>query len=312
MPKRILIIGRSHHPDGKETADEIYQSLSKIESFQEYDLRLSHYHDLLFDISTGSTTVIDTKNGLDLASVDCALMTNWFSHASVRKDIALTLGCFFHANKIPFFNTEALYIRSSSKLSQMIIAAQHGIRIPRTLFALSFDELANYAEAKFSYPIIFKDAQGSRGNDNHLITTHEEAIALMPSHSETHPYIAQEYIDSGKEDYRIFVVGGKPQLGIKRIGSDYSHLTNTSAGASTELVKPESIGKEAMGFVNTMSELLHREVTGVDIMFDKDNNKPYFLEANPIPQIATGSNIEKKINALADALAEAANSKEIG
>jgi hypothetical protein len=40
-------------------------------------------------------------------------------------------------------------------------------------------------------------------------------------------------------------------------------------------------------------------------MIDRVTGKSYFLEANPIPQIATGSNVPLKLQALADALREA-------
>jgi glutathione synthase/RimK-type ligase-like ATP-grasp enzyme len=118
--------------------------------------------------------------------------------------------------------------------------------------------------------------------------------------------MAQDLIDSDGSDYRFLVTGGRTRLVIKRIGSGDSHLNNTSQGATTEVVPLENIDESVLLVVHKMSSALHREVTGIDIMFDKTTSKPYFLEANPIPQIATGSNVELKLDALAEALREAA------
>ncbi len=81
MLKKILIIGRSRHPDGKETADEIYRGLLSSGQLKDYELLVSHYRDLLFDISTDTIKITDVKTGLELATVNSVLITNWFSHA---------------------------------------------------------------------------------------------------------------------------------------------------------------------------------------------------------------------------------------
>lgn len=304
---KIFVLGRPKHPDGKETADEIYQGLLGTGKLNKEDLKLVHYSDLLFDITTGKTSVIDSKSGEDLAKAGVALMTNWFSHASIRKDIAYSLALFFDKTGIPFFNTEALHSRSSSKLSQMVLAAQNGINVPRTIFSLDFDKLISAAESELGYPYILKDAQASRGQSNYLIKTRQAAEALKSQHTEKNPFMAQKFIDSDKTDYRFFVAGGRTRLIIKRLAQGDTHVTNTSAGAAAQLLEAGALGAETEAIVAKCAKLLHREVTGVDIIIDKSTKLPYFLEANPIPQIATGSSTQQKLAALAEALIGAAN-----
>jgi D-alanine-D-alanine ligase-like ATP-grasp enzyme len=89
---------------------------------------------------------------------------------------------------------------------------------------------------------------------------------------------------------------------IKRTGSDDSHLNNTSTGATTQIIDESNIDAKVLKEVSLMSNLLHRELTGIDIMFDQKTGQHYFLEANPIPQIATGSNVGLKLEALANSL----------
>lgn len=305
MHRSILILGRKFHPDGKETADDIFSGLNGTGKFEEGQLCLAHYSDLLFDISNEKISITDTKNQIDLADFGAVLMTNWFSHASIRKDVAYSAGLYLSEKGVRFFNAESANSRSSSKLSQMVLAAQNSVSIPRTVFSLSFDTLASHAASSLGFPCIFKDAQASRGQSNHLIRSVEELEPLRKEHTEKHPFMAQSFIDSGKVDYRFFVAGGKTKLVIKRSSQGDSHLTNTSAGGNSELLSPDALGQDGLRIAQQTSAILKREVTGVDIMVDKNTQKLYFLEANPIPQIATGSNPDKKLDALAEALIEA-------
>lgn len=313
MSKKILILGRDHHPDGKETADDIYQGLLSTGKFKGNEIHLIHYNELLFDISRNQILITDTKTGYNLADASAALMTNWFSHASVRKDIAYSLALFWQHHKIPFFNTEAFHNRSTSKLSQMVLAALSSIYIPRTIFSLDFDQLVTYSQKELTTPYILKDAKASRGKSNYLIQNQQGTTKLKTQHTESHPFMAQQFISSNQIDYRIFVTGSKAQLVIKRTAKSGSHITNTSSGASAELLSVESLSPEVLDIVRLCSDLLHREITGIDIIIDNETNLPYFLEANPIPQIATGTYVEQKLASLAETLTNAVESdrKEI-
>jgi glutathione synthase/RimK-type ligase-like ATP-grasp enzyme len=305
--KKVLIIGRNFHPDGKETAAFIAEAIRPYLAKHEVETELALLKDLVFDISSDGVTIVHAPSGRDLKEYDAVLMTNWFSHSSIRKDMALTLALYFETHNTPFFNTESLHSRSTSKLSQMMLAAKNGVRIPRTVFSLSLKHLKQRLQSEnFAAPFIFKDAQASRGHGNYLLNSIDEIDQHTAEHTEASPFIAQTLIMADGSDYRFFVVGGHAQLVIKRMGSNGSHLNNTSAGATTQTVSVDEFSEETLSAVHTMSQVLHREVTGLDIMFDKNTGEPYFLEANPIPQIATGSNVELKLEALANALAEAA------
>lgn len=299
----IAIVGRNFHPDGKETAQLIAQSLEGPLKEKGYAVQFVKLTDILFDISNDGIEVIDSKTNTPFTSFSAVLMTNWFSHASVRKDIAYSLALYLQANKVPFVNTEMLYSRSTSKLSQLMLAALHEVPISRTVFCLNLQVLQEYLSSTgFTSPFIFKNAHASRGNGNYLLTAIEDIATHSREHSETSPFIAQSFVSSDKSDYRLFVVNGKIQLVIRRIGQSGSHLNNTSAGATTELIDPSDMSADVVRIVETMSKQLHREVTGIDVIFDAQSGRPYFLEANPIPQIATGSNVTAKLNALSEGL----------
>lgn len=305
MKPKILILGRTAHPDGKETATDIFAGLQPYFANTEYELQIAYYNDLVFDIAPGAIRIVDTRNQQELADYDAVLMTNWFSHASIRKDIALSIGLFLESKGIPCFNTESRQSRSTSKLSQMMLAALHDITIPRTVFSLSYKTLTAALESGDhgigGGPFVLKDAQASRGSGNYLLAGAHELAAHAAEHTEQHAFMAQAFVASDHTDYRLFMAGGKVRCVIRRIGSADSHLHNTSQGADSELLQSTDIAPEAIIMAETMSSLLHREVTGLDIIFDTAG-RPYFLEANPIPQIATGAHVPAKLQALADAL----------
>jgi glutathione synthase/RimK-type ligase-like ATP-grasp enzyme len=306
MKNEVLIIGRNFHPDGKETAALIADALAPYLEKQGANVQLALLKDLLFDISNEEIRIIHVPTGRDLKEFGVVLMTNWFSHASIRKDMALTLALYFDQHGITCFNTESLHTRSTSKLSQMMIAAQAKTPIARTVFSLNLSHMETYLrDQNWEGAFILKDAQASRGKGNYLLKGIDEVAGHAAEHTEDHPFIAQTLIKSDGSDYRFFVTGGKVRVVIRRKGSEGSHLNNTSAGATTEIVPVETFSDETIQVVETMSAKLRREVTGIDIMFDTDDQRPYFLEANPIPQIATGSNVELKLQALSDALTEA-------
>jgi glutathione synthase/RimK-type ligase-like ATP-grasp enzyme len=300
---QILIIGRNFHPDGKETAALIASELNPYLKKMNLGADLALFKDLIFDISNDGIKVLNASTGRDLSTYDVVLMTNWFSHASIRKDIAHTLALYFNQHGIKLFNSEALYSRSTSKLSQMMLAAINKVPIPRTIFSLSLDNLETYLkDIEFKAPFIFKDAQASRGKSNFVLKSVGEITSHKELHSEKAPFMAQDFIESDGSDLRFFVAGGDTKVIIKRVGQDDSHLHNTSAGAVTEILPIGSMDPKILKDVSRMSDLLHRELTGIDIMFDRKTGQYYFLEANPIPQIATGSNVELKLKALASSL----------
>lgn len=301
---KILIIGRNFHPDGKETAAEIAAALKPFNQKNGFDTEYRHFKDLVFDISNKQIKIIDAPTGKDVKHYKAVLMTNWYSHASIRKDLAYSLALYFQANNVPFVNTEALNSRSTSKLSQMMLAALNNVPVPRTVFSLSLKNAVYYVKTEnIQCPVILKDAQASRGKSNFLIDNLKDVEKYTGLHSEKSPLIFQEYIDAEGSDYRIFMMNRQAQLIIKRTATGNSHLNNTSKGSNTELIDRSEFAPAAIMYSEKMSEILHRELTGVDIIFDKNTNQPFFLEANPIPQIATGSNTEAKLRTVADGLA---------
>lgn len=309
MKNTVLVIGRDFHPDGKETAAFIADSLKPYVEKRGYSVEFLSLKDILFDISHDNGISVTNKQGVELSEYAVVLMTNWFSHASIRKDIAYSLALYFEHNNVPYYNEEAGKSRSTSKLSQLVVAAYAGVPIARTIFGLDLTAASAKAASVIAAPFILKDAQASRGKGNYLLKSFDEVDAHSGDHTEKTPFIFQEFIESDGSDYRFFVAGNN-RLVIKRSGTGGSHLNNTSAGGNAELVSLDDFSPEVRQDVTKMSQLLGRLVTGLDIMFNKKTGQHFFLEANPIPQIATGSFVAEKLDTLAEALTASAKENQ--
>ncbi|MBB1564346.1 hypothetical protein HG434_003740 [Candidatus Saccharibacteria bacterium] len=305
--KVIAIIGLSTHPNGKETAWQIANSLRPYVDGNQYEVRYISFDDILFDISTWEIEVIDTRTNIALRECAAVMLVNWFS-CMMYGDIVYALALYLNHHKITIMNSEALHNRSTSKLSQMMRAALNDILIPRTLFCANITALQQYMRREdFDEPFILKKASASRGQDNHLLSSVSEITDYREKHTQDNPFLVQQFIASNNSDYRFFMVGGKIRLIIQRIGKGDSHLNNISAGALARIIPIEKVSSGAVRTAKTMSRTLYREMTGLDIICEAKTGTPYFLEANPIPQIATGSNVDQKLTALAEGLMEAAD-----
>lgn len=303
----IAIIGRGVHPRGKETALQLTESLGPFFEQSKYKVLYIDFDNIIFDIQPQHIKVIDTKSGMHLHECAAVMMMNWFGCDANYGDIAHAIALYLDMHKVPVTNSEALYNRSRSKLSQMMLAALHDIPIARTLFCVDLAALRKYMDMQaFGVPFIFKKTSASRGQDNYLLTSIEEIMRYDNEDHRENPFLVQQFIVSDGSDYRLFMVGGDIKLVIRRIGEGDSHLHNTSMGASTEIIPVNSLSRDIIHIAKTMSSVLHRELTGLDVIVDSNSGRPYFLEANLIPQIATGSNVSRKLEVLAEGLCQVA------
>lgn len=309
--KKIAFFGLDYHHNGKETARLLADSVRTLLEDRNLSAHFINLNSIIFDISNQDIRVIDGETKIDIREFSAALMTNWFAGGSLLDDVAHSLALYLKANDIPMTSTEVLNYRSTSKLSQMMRAALSEVRIARTVFCPNINILRSYlTDINMPCPFIFKKARASRGNGNYLLEGVDDIMNYASEHNGSEVFIVQEHIVSDHSDYRMFVVNGRVRQIIHRIGSENSHLHNTSAGADTEVLAITDVSSEMLVIAEKMSLALHRELTGLDIIVDKDTGLSYFLEANPVPQIATGSNVEIKLEALAQGLTELAKASD--
>lgn len=266
----------------------------------------ANYEDLLFNYDGTNLTVTDTVSGTDLAAYDNIFLIGWFKSKALD-DVARAVAHYVAAKGVAFANSEAYYGRSFTKLSQCVLAVLNGVQVTPFLFSMDRQCLLSAVkQANRPWPQIVKAVAASRGQDNYLVPEAGQmaTVLLQDVDPNTH-YIVQEFVPN-QGDYRVLVMGDQVRLVIHRQSQTESHLNNTSQGGKATLVPLAEFPTEVQADCVRLAQLLRREVTGIDMIQHRETGQYYFLEANNMPQLSTGSFVAEKMHCLAEYLDEIA------
>lgn len=296
--KKIVVVGRREDRDGYDTPQSMAFELTKVSSDVQYGY--ANLEELLFAYDGVELRVLDGQNK-NLAIHDAVFLMGWFK-TKMHEDEALAVTMYARAHNMPFLNSEAGGARSCSKLSQSVAAALNGVQTMPFVFAQDNSRLLEGVDnLKLTYPLILKSVRASKGNDNYLVKSRKELESLLAEFPEV-AFIAQAFIPNDG-DYRIIVMGDQVRFVMHRLSSSESHLHNTSKGGVATEIAIDSIAPTIIEQSITIAKVLNREITGVDMIVDKNTGEHYFLEANNMPQLSTGSLVEAKITKLDEFLA---------
>lgn len=295
--KKILILCRHEERGDYDQINTFREAIENVEVKNHYEY--GEYEQIVFNYDGHELHVsLDDK---DLRDYDAVFMIGWFK-TKMLEDVALSVAIYMDYHNIKVFNSEILYTRSRTKLSQYVIAALHDV--PMTSFLFSMDSIAlqkQLVAVSFCYPVIMKSVHACRGNDNYLIKNDASAVSLAStmSRDEGPWFVVQEFVPNDG-DLRIVVMGERVVHIIHRQSQGDSHLNNTSKGGNATLINPDDIPQEVLSSSVALAKLLRREITGVDMIKHKETGKYYFLEINNMPQLATGTMVYEKISAMDD------------
>lgn len=295
--KFLIITSRSEHTvawqERKQYVEKFCQALN--DKLDDVKVIYTTYQDMLFSIIDSEVSIKDTLNNMDLSSVDYVHFRNW--QYDTGETIATAL--YLESCGVPYMNSEAGSSMPTGKLAQMFKLALNKLPVPDTFSASATEMRKMFSERKlperFNFPLIIKANEGSRGNDNYLAKDFEQAIRIVSNDGHIKKYIIQKFVPNDG-DYRFLFIGAdNPPLIFFRKGNDKSHLNNTSKGASGHLVDKDKLPKGYLKLARDATRLFAREVSGVDVLVDKKTRKPYILEVNATPALATGYSTDLKI-----------------
>ncbi|WP_148133224.1 ATP-grasp domain-containing protein [Candidatus Formimonas warabiya] len=191
-------------------------------------------------------------------------------------------------------NSAGLIEKTVDKFYTSALLAEAGLPVPRTVVTERFDE-AMEAVRKLG-TVVVKPVFGSLGKGmiciDDLDIAHRVFRALELGR---YIYYVQEFLPSGNEDFRLFVVGDQVVSAMRRRGLNWK--TNIACGSTAEKYRPEpAIAQLAI----RTAKILHADYVGVDILVS--GGMPYIIEANGIPGWA-GLQSVTEVN-LADVLAK--------
>jgi glutathione synthase/RimK-type ligase-like ATP-grasp enzyme len=149
--------------------------------------------------------------------------------------------------------------------------------------------------------MILKQSDGNKGKNNFLVPTSDELQRLLAEHSDVR-FVAQQYIPNDG-DVRVITHDKTFLLAIGRSSDGSSHLHNVSLGATPTLLDETDIDGKILADCFEAARLMHRELSGMDVMRSSDTGKWYILESNNMPQLMSGAFAEEKAGKLADVFA---------
>lgn len=292
--KVLLLFSNSTVRRGKAFPEDLQKLLQNAANEKGKDLEffVGYARSLSYLISNGRVKIRDHRNRMDLEDYDFV----YFRKAGAAMQQMQACAYYLKDHNVPFWDQELLRANSRNKLSQMIMLQRKELPIVPTLFCRNRTRLVRLVTKKyadvFTFPLILKATGGSRGEANYLVEDHTELIDKIKAEP-NRSFMVQAYIPNDG-DYRFFIAGGKLRGIIGRKPVDGSHLSNTSKGGTAEILPYDTFGPELVTQSVQAAQVFGRDVAGVDVMFDRNTNKPYFLEVNRAPQIEHSSFEDKK------------------
>lgn len=248
--------------------------------------------DLVFYIDNNQSIITDIRTQKPLSGYGFVYFKDWLS----LPEQAASLAYHLQAKGVPFIDRVVIQKGSDyHKLLQAYKLAAAGLPIVPTWFAMPHQLVEATQTSPIQYPMILKDALGQKGQTNFLVKNSVQLKKISKKHPEVQ-FVAQNYIENDS-DYRVQVYGYKAALVIKRTKKSGSHLNNTSAGGSAELIDLENFDTGLLELAENAAQAMNLQVCGVDILVDKISKEPYVLEVNQGSQIVTGAFIENNIPA---------------
>ena len=198
--------------------------------------------------------------------------TNYFTRSVMRQ---------IEKFGIPVINDADSISRVSDKLLTSQLLVKENLPIPKTIL-VNGDVDIELIEKEIGFPCVVKATSGSKGKTVHLCQTKKDFVSLMSllsSISLKKTMIIQEFVDAQPgTDLRVWVIGGKTVVAMKRIGVEGDFRANISQGGTAELFE---ITDEIDYLARETARVLGLQIAGVDLLFDKDGYK--ICEANSSP-----------------------------
>jgi gamma-F420-2:alpha-L-glutamate ligase len=198
--------------------------------------------------------------------------TNYFTRSVMRQ---------IEKFGIPVYNDADSISRVSDKLLTSQLLVKENLPIPKTIL-VNGDVDVELIEKEIGFPCVVKATSGSKGKTVHLCQTKKDFTSLMSllsSISLKKTMIIQEFVDAQPgTDLRVWVIGGKTVVAMKRIGTEGDFRANISQGGTAELFE---VTDEVDYLARETARVLGLQIAGVDLLFDKDGYK--ICEANSSP-----------------------------
>jgi glutathione synthase/RimK-type ligase-like ATP-grasp enzyme len=295
-PKRVLIlVSKPKKPN------DFYETLSK-EIGTKARITLRSYKQLAFWVSQGSVIIKETETNKNIADFDLV----YFKSHRTYHALAAASAQYLSFNNVKFFDKELIGSVAYDKLSVYVRLALHNMSVPASYSAVSSEMKDKYKmfSKTLGLPFVFKEINSDRGKNNYLINTPKQFTAVLKDSQVSDIFIAQQYIEN--DGYvRAYVFGNEasPIVVRKPVYNKNplkAHLNQPKGSVNASLI-PENDPRipEIQDTAVRASQIMNRQITGIDLIQDEKTGEWFVLEVNGAPQLKTGSFTQEKFKALA-------------
>lgn len=198
-------------------------------------------------------------------------LTTYFASAVIRQ---------LQSQGVYACNSADAIAKVGDKLSIHQLLAQSNLPTPKTML-VKFPVNIELATKEIGFPLILKNVIGMRGQGVYLCESVEkfhDLMELLASSNAQMNFILQEYIETSRgTDLRVFVIGGRV-IGCMKRTAKQGFKANFSQGGNVEKFE---VTPEIEWLASETVRLLKLDVTGIDLLFDKEGYR--ILEANSSP-----------------------------
>lgn len=241
-------------------------------------LSKGEYEDLEFIFKGRNTKIL--HKGCDLKNFSFV----WLSSSWSSRDLAYSVRLYLEKAGAPYTYVE----KGTSKVTDQMAFSLGGLQSPDTLFLGSRPIRKNLLLIKevCGYPLVIKDAKGCRGANSEYVATEKDLLRKMKNLPKHNKYLFQQYIPNDY-DWGVMVANGKVVSGEKSYPSKGEFRNNKCNGAKEIFVDPKKIPLGIKRMAKQASDALNLSWSRVDIIIDKKTKRPYLLEVNRFPGIAS-------------------------
>ena len=238
------------------------------------------FEDLIIRVGDGTFTIFDTKNQLDLKKFR-TIFIRGLEHFDEVRDVALAIRYYGKRHHIKVVNS--IEYDTSSKLAHAVRFHSQKVPVAKTIWlsrAVLDDETV---ASELGFPCIMKATVSYCGKYNYLVNSYAEIVQHQTEHPDKF-FVLQRKV-GGAGDYRLLMIGKEKLLISYPVQTDKDYQAQASSGDGSRACDINVLPKQAIRDAEKMAKYLNMEISGSDILVDKQSGEYHFLEINAQPAL---------------------------
>jgi len=227
--------------------------------------------------------------------------TIFFRKVGKNRTLAFLITMLAQKYGINFFDRLYAFTNEPGKLKQTFMLALRGVSVPKTYFAVKYDDKKIVAAIDFlALPIVVKLSVSKKGQGVYLAHSQEDLTEILKKNKGIE-VLLQEFIDN-EFDYRILVLEKEIVCAEKRTRNGSEEFrNNVFLGAAEEFLEIGKLEQQLREIAVAAAVAVDIQIAGVDVVVGRDG-KAYVFEVNRSPAFTHDDEISPELNKLAEFL----------